>query len=299
MLYELKDVRTALGTFVTITVIHPDVKAGAEALRLAFNEIFRIQALMSVHDPDSEISQLNSRGSLENVSQDTRQVIRRSQYFSELSKGAFDITVLPVLDLWEEKHRQNAVPSEEEIAEKQKLVGYENTVMEGSRIRFTRAGMKITLAGAAKGYAVDKAVEILKIQGIKSALVNAGGDIRCIGSKTEKLPWKIAVRDPQDKRRVKTVLKISNRAIATSGTYQRSCKDILDPRSGRPVEGDIISASVLAETALDADILTKCLYVPGLTGAQEMLSKLSAVEAVIITRDGKIVKLPEIQPVEL
>jgi thiamine biosynthesis lipoprotein len=293
--YELKDVKTALGTFVTIIVIHTDVQVGAEAIRSAFAEISRIQALMSIHNPASEISLLNFNGKYEDLSQDTKYVIQKSQYYSVLSKGAFDITILPVLELWEAKNRCNTVPSEEDINEKQQLVNYKNTVIEDHRVWFTKTGMKVTLAGVAKGYAVDKAIETLINYNIKHALVNAGGDIRCIGGKTETLPWKIAVRNPQDKRRVSKVLEVRDKAVATSGTYQRTFKDILDPRSGRPAEQDIISASILAETAMEADILTKCLYVPGIIKGKELLQGLSCVEAIIINRDGDVMMLPEIK----
>jgi len=292
MVHLLKDVKIALGTFVTIIIAHPEVDAGNAAMRLAFTEINRIQNLMSVYSSESEVSLLNKNGFCAGLSDDTRQVIQKSNYYSKLSGGVFDITILPVLELWENKIKLHTFPSDEEILEKQKLVDYRNLVILNNQVKFNKEGMKVTLAGAAKGYAVDKAIETLIKCDIKNALVNAGGDIRCVGGKTDTLPWKIAIRDPLDKRRVCTVLDMRDRAIATSGTYQRSYNDIIDPRSGRPVEQDVVSASVLANSALDADILTKCLFVPGITKAREFFSNLSGIEAIAITRDGSIVNIP-------
>jgi FAD:protein FMN transferase len=292
MVHLLKDAKIALGTFITIIIAHPDVGKGKAALNLAFSEINRVQSLMSVYSIKSEVSLLNTNGCYEGLSSDTRYVIKKANYYSELSGGVFDITVLPVLELWQAHYRSSRVPSAEEIREKQKLVDYRNLVMEDNRVWFTRAGMKVTLAGAAKGYAVDQAIEMLIKCNIKNALVNAGGDIRCIGGKTDSLPWRIAIRNPQDKRRVSTVLEIRDKAVATSGAYQRPYNDMIDPRSGRPVEQEVASASVLADKAIDADILTKCIYVPGIKGSIKILSKLSGVEGIVITREGSILKVP-------
>ena len=293
MAYELKDVKSILGTFVTIIVVHPETNAGAEAIQSAFAEISRIESLMSVHSPDSEISQLNRNGYQNNISRETKYVLQKSQYYSELSDGAFDITILPVIELWGKKSKARVIPSEEEILEAQKLVGYKNIVIEDSNVWFSKAGMKVTLAGVAKGYAVDRAAENLIKHGIKNALVNAGGDIRCIGGKTESIPWRIAIRNPINQRQVSVVLEIQDKAIATSGAYQPSKNDIIDPRSGRPAEQGILSASVLAESAMDADILTKFIYVPGIKKGKELIRRFSGTKVITINEDGSITRMPE------
>jgi FAD:protein FMN transferase len=292
MIHEIKDVKIALGTFITITVVHPDIKTGKSAIQLALAEINRVQNLMSVYNIKSEVSLLNQNGHCDGLSKDTQYVLQKSKYYFELCEGAFDATILPLVELWEEKSRQRLLPTETEIAEKLELVGSQNLVIEDNRVWFTKKGMKITLAGAAKGYAVDRAIATLINCNITHALVNAGGDIRCIGGKTETEPWKVAIRNPLDKKRVSTMLALRDRAIATSGSYQRPYNDMIDPRSGRPVVHEIVSASVLADTATDADILTKCLYVRTIKDSREIWRNLTGVEGIAITRDGNIIKLP-------
>ena len=287
MVHVIKDVQNALGTFVTITIVHPNVDEGISALRAAFDEIYRIHDLMSVHKQSSEVGILNRKGYYEGVSDDTKYVIERANYFSDLSDGTFDITVLPILRLWEENARTSKVPTDAEISERLELVNYRNVIIEDKYISFRKAGMGITLAGVAKGYAVDKAIEALSQGNIRHALVNAGGDIRVIGGKTETIPWKIAIRDPRNKTRIVTTVELYDQAIATSGTYQRSFNDIINPKVGRPAQG-VLSSTIVAKKAIDADMLATCLFVLGAEKGIELLGRLDGVKALVITSDGSI-----------
>jgi thiamine biosynthesis lipoprotein len=166
-------------------------------------------------------------------------------------------------------------------------------MVENGCIQFRKAGMGITMAGVAKGYAVDKAIAALKRGNIRHALVNAGGDIRVIGGKTETVPWRIAIRDPRDKTRIVTDIELREQAIATSGTYQRSFSDILNPRIGRPSQG-LLSSTIIAEKAIDADILSTCVFILGAERGIELLKRLDGVKALMITRDGDILNYPEL-----
>lgn len=287
MVHVIKDVQNALGTFVTITIVHPNVDEGISALRAAFDEIYRIHDLMSVHKQSSEVGILNRKGYYEGVSDDTKYVIERANYFSDLSDGIFDITVLPILRLWEENARTSKVPTDAEISERLELVNYRNVIIQEENISFRKAGMGITLAGVAKGYAVDKAIEALSQGNIRHALVNAGGDIRLIGGKTETIPWKIAIRDPRNKTRIVTTVDLYDQAIATSGTYQRSFNDIINPKVGRPAQG-VLSSTIVAKKAIDADMLATCLFVLGAEKGIELLGRLDGVKALVITSDGSI-----------
>lgn len=289
MVHVIKDVQNVLGTFVTITIIHPNVMEGISALRAAFNEINRIHDLMSVHKQSSEVGVLNKKGYHEGVSNDTRFVIQRANHFSELSDGTLDITVLPILKLWEENARRNKVPTDAEISKRLELVDYRNILIKETNIRFRKAGMGITLAGVAKGYAVDKATEVLSQQHIRHALVNAGGDIRVIGGKTETMPWKIAIRDPKNKARIVTSVELYDQAIATSGTYQRSFNDIINPKVGRPAQG-LLSSTIIAKKAIDADMLATCMFILGTEKGRALLRRLDGVKAFTITSDGSILQ---------
>ena len=276
-----------MGTFVTITIVHPEVNEGISALRAAFDEIYRIHDLMNAHKQSSEVSVLNREGYYEGVSDDTKHVIQRANSFSELIEGAFDITVLPVLELWEENVYKSKIPTDAEISERLELVNYRNILIEDKNISFRKPGMGITLAGVAKGYAVDKAIEALSRGNIKHALVNAGGDIRVIGGKDETIPWKIAIRDPRNKTRIVTTVELYDQAIATSGTYRRSFKDIINPKVGRPAQG-VLSSTVIAKKAMDADMLATCMFILEAEEGIELIEKLDGVKAFVIRSDGSI-----------
>jgi len=285
--HVIKDVQNALGTFVTITIVHPNVDEGISALRAAFDEIYRIHDLMSVHKQSSEVGILNRKGYYEGVSDDTKYVIQRANHFSDLSDGTFDITVLPILRLWEESARTSKAPTDAEISERLGLVNYRDVIVQEKNISFRKAGMGITLAGVAKGYAVDKAIEALSQRNIRHAVVNAGGDIRLIGGKTETIPWKIAIRDPKKKTRIVTTVDLYDQAVATSGTYQRSFKDIINPKVGRPAQG-VLSSTIIAKKAIDADMLATCLFVLGAEKGIDLLGRLDGVKAFLITTYGTI-----------
>ena len=286
MVQIIKDVQNALGTFVTITIVHPDVNEGISAIRAAFDEVRRIHHLMNAHQQSSEVGVLNREGYYEGVSDDTRHVIQKANSLSERVEGAFDITVLPLLKLWEESVSQDKIPTDAEISERLDLVNYRNIFVEDRNIRFKKRGMGITLAGVAKGYAVDKAIEALSRSQIKHALVNAGGDIRVIGGRDENIPWRIGIRDPRNKTRIITAVELYDQAIATSGTYRRPFSDIINPKEGRPAQG-VLSSTVVAKTAVDADMLATCMFVLETERGVELIGGLGGVKVFVIGNDGR------------
>ena len=282
--YAIKGVRTKLGTIVTVVLIHSDIDEGSHALHAAFDEIDRISDLMSVRKETSEVALMNRNGCCDHVSSDTRYVIQRANYYAELSNGVFDITILPLLQLWEETTRRRRVPLEAEIDERLGLVDYRNIIIDEEKISFRKAGMGITLAGAAKGYAVDRAGALLRQNNIDHALVNAGGDIVAIGGKTDTDPWKIAIRDPKEKTRFAGTVELRDQAIATSGTYWRPFNDIFDAKEGKPARG-VVSATVVAEKAIDADILATSIFVLGAEKGRELIGRLERVESFVVEGD--------------
>lgn len=280
-LYRVKGVCNVMGTFASMAAVHHSPDEAKKGLYGAFGEIYRINDLMSVHKEDSEVSLLNRNGFYEGVSRDTKYVIQRANYFSELSDGVFDITILPLLKLWEESVRAKKLPAGVEIAKKLELVNYKNIMVEGNTVRFRKADIGITLAGVAKGYAVDKAIETLCGYNIKHALVNIGGDIRVIGRKTESMPWKIAVRKPRNKSRFSTTVELYDQAVATSGYYQRFFNDIIDPKAGKPARG-MVSSTIITDKAIDADILSTCMFILGKKRGMQLIRTLEGVKAPII-----------------
>lgn len=287
--------RNIMGTAVTITVVHPHVDEAKEAVGLAFDEMRKIESLMSIQKEDSEVSILNKNGFIENASAEVIYVVKKAIHYSMFSGGAFSITILPVLDLWEEKLKAGRYPTDEEIIKALELADYRNIRIDDGNIRFLRSGMRATLGGIAKGYAVDKAIKTLKQKGIKHALVNAGGDIRVVGEKVKGFPWRVAVRDPRDKKQFVTIVKLCDRAIATSGSYERfigegiKVSHIIDARNGKPVQ-NLLSATVIAKSAIDADALSTIVFLLGAEKGLKLIKGLNNVEALVVTKEGEIIK---------
>lgn len=287
-MYEIKGVKNLLGTFVSIKIIHEDKGSGIHAIDQAFREIQEIQNLMSLYDPNSEVFALNKIGFLEKLNKDTKFVIESAINYSELSNGIFDITILPLLRIWNGK-RFNIENSGIGIKERHNIVGYKNIIFENDSIYFKKPNMGITLGAVAKGYAVDKAIKVLKENKIRHALINAGGDIRAIGGKSKDIPWRIGIRDPINKKRVITSIEIFDKAIATSGSYQRPFNDIIDPRDGLPAQ-KLFSSTIIAEKAMDADVLATLIFILGVDEGIEVLDKIKAVNGVFVKPNGECVK---------
>ena len=278
-----KDTQVLMGTFVE--VISPD----ENAKDIVFAEIKRIEDLLSKYKPDSEISKLNKLGRLK-VSPDTFFIIKKAKSFWRLSDGAFDITVGPLLDLWGFTDKKFYLPSKLEIEGILKFVGSDKLLLQedDNMVKFKISGMKIDLGAIAKGYAVDCAVKKIKENGIKSCLINAGGQIFCLGDKFGK-PWHIAVQNPRDKNDILTYLDLKDKAVATSGDYEqyffkdnhRYCH-IFNPKTGYPVEPDLISVTVVAADGLTADALATAIFVLGKEKGEVLAKKFPDVKVKII-----------------
>lgn len=284
-----------MGTTVTITVYNDDKKEAERVIELAFDEIKRIDRLLSNYKNDSEVSILNRNGFIESPSNDMIYNVKKSLRYSELSQGAFDITVQPILDLYKDSfENKKRAPTEEEIEETLKFVNFENIVVEFKRISFEKDNMKVTLGGIAKGYVVDKAINVLEKNGISHALVNAGGDMRAIGSKGRK-NWSIALANPRNEREYVALIELNNKSIATSGDYERYFDDdkkfhhIVDPRTGYSAT-ELISVTIIADKAVDADALATAVFVLGQYEGLELIEKLENVEGILITKDKEVIK---------
>lgn len=283
--------RNAMGTTISITVIDFDETKAERAIDAAFLEIERIDNMMSRQKESSELFVLNSEGAILSASLDLVYVLQKSYYYSELSEGAFDITVLPILNLWADKVKEGSYPKPDEINKTLEKVGYKKISINMDNVAFKEKGMKITLDGIAKGYAVDMAVEVLKNHGIEHALVNAGGDLRAFGSKN----WTIALQNPENKEEYIVLFGICNESVATSGNYERYFNDvakvnhIADPRTGFSAKG-LISVTIVSEKATDADALATAVFVLGEEKGMRLVNALDGVESLIITSDKRILK---------
>ncbi len=246
--------RYVMGSFCSITA-HGE----AAAVEKAFEEIRRFDRILSDYDPKSELSRLNRERSLE-AGPELLAFVAESKRFAELSGGAFDVTVGPLVRLWGFKDGAFRVPSEEEIARELRKVGSARIEVEGRRVRLPE-GMELDPGAIGKGMAVDAAAEVLRKAGVKRALVDFGSSVYAIGR------WEVAVRDPFRNDRSLGVVTLENDSLSTSGNYEKFFKangavygHILDPRTGRPVQG-VASVSVVAPTATESDALSTAAFV--------------------------------------
>lgn len=288
-LTSLKRTEIIMGTLIEITVIPANEKAVGEA----FEAIKKVDTLMSTYKEDSEISILNREGEGQ-ISEETLEVIKDALRFSELSKGAFDITCRPLLNLWKKAKKEEKIPTEEEIEEACSLVGYQNIILDGNQIRLKKKGMQIDLGGIAKGYAVDKAVEALKKNGIKRALVNAGGDLYALGTNRQGEEWQIGIQDPREKDKIVDIIRVEDKGVATSGDYiryftleGRRFSHIVDPRTGLTVQDVPMSVTIVGPEATSTDALATGVFVLGPEEGMKLINSLPEVEGMIISEGMK------------
>ncbi|MGP8337356.1 MAG: FAD:protein FMN transferase [Methanosarcinaceae archaeon] len=289
--------RAIMDTIVTIGVLDTNETHALESINRAFVKIYYVDDLMSSYKNDSELSILNSQGYLDNANPDFVYVLKRSMYYSGISNGAFDITIKPILDLWKSKYSPGGTympPIPYEINETLELVDYSNITFNGSNITL-RPNMSIVLGGIAKGYSVDMAIESLKLDGIKSGFVNAGGDGRFIGFNEQDVPWNIGLQNPDKSGAAVIIMHLSDMSVATSGNYERYFSDaakvshISDPRTGYS-SMELISATVIADTAMGADALATTVFVLGEEAGIDLIESLDGIECLIITDDKRIVR---------
>jgi len=263
-----------LGTFVTITVAERDEERTQEAISAAFEEIRRIDLLLSIHKTNSETARLNASAATKpvEVSPELNFVLSKSLDIARRTDGAFDATIGPLAQLWGFIWKEYRLPSEVELERVLPLVGYRKVVIETNgvtaRVSFARAGMFLDFGGIGKGYAVDRAIEILRERGVTKAMVKAGGDLRVIGTPPGKNGWEVQIEDPA-KRGKRTTIVLREGALSTSGNYEnffevdgRRYSHIIDPRSGMPVEG-VVSCTVTAQTCLESDAYATGFFVMG------------------------------------
>jgi thiamine biosynthesis lipoprotein len=265
-----------------------------EDFSAAFKEMKRIEKLMNVHDPESEISRINRLGSKEaiKVSKEIFEVLKEALKYSGLTSGAFDVSIRPLSRLWGERGKLKEIPEVKEIEEKLPLVNYKDIVLNerNQTVEFRREGMALDLGGVAKGYVSDQAIKVLKGKGIKEALINVGGDIRVMGGRN----WKVGLQHPRKENEVLAVIRLKDQAIATSGDYQRyfikegkRYHHIINPKTGYPVT-KCMSVTVIGPNAIQTDILATGVFILGPEKGMELIESLKDIEGIIIDAQGMI-----------
>ncbi len=283
-----------MGTRVSVELWHENsAERATDCAGRVFREMRRIDKLMSPFRPDSELSTVNRDAAIQPVpvSPELYELIRRSLEFSRLSGGAFDISFASIGYRYD--YRRGIRPDAASIASAIDNIDYRQIRLEGGRIRFGRPGMRIDLGGIAKGYAVDRSIELLRDCGIEHALVSAGGDSRLLGDRNGR-PWMIGIRHPRREGEVALRLPLENSAISTSGDYERffvsngeRVHHIINPRTGKSAAGSW-SSTVIGPDATTTDALSTALFVLGPERGLKLIDQLDGLDAIIIDATGQI-----------
>lgn len=287
-----------LNTVVKITIYDSkDTKTleGAMELYDKYEKIF------SRTDPDSELYRLNA-GTLPQedgyyiLSDECAEVIKTGLFYSNLTHGAFDITVEPLSSLWDFTSEEKAVPSKEALEEASHHVGYEKVELDGNRIRFAEEGMALELGGIAKGYIADEIKKYLVERGVNRAIIDLGGNVLCVGEKENGKPFHIGIQKPfADRNETIGTIEVSDDSVVSSGIYERCFeKDgtfyhhILNPENGYPYENDLVSVTIISEKSMDADALSTSCFALGLETGLNLANNYPNTQAIFVTKDGKM-----------
>ena len=266
--------RMLMGTLGEIQLVHDDARLASGIIQQAFDEAARIERRMTRFDPQSEIGRVNAFGHLHGmpVSQDTARVIRRGLDWAQVSRGWFD----PALGRLTENWNQDPLP---QYPEKASLLGRTlfrevklTEAEKNTEVRFLTNAPRLDLGGIAKGYAVDRAIHLIREAGIEQALVNFGGDLRVLGGRTASSGWKVGIRNPHQKDEIAQVLKLRDQAIATSGNNEqrlepasgsRFVQHLIDPFRGHAFTQRLQSLSIIGDNCCDVDCLATALFFHG------------------------------------
>ncbi|MFC1639884.1 FAD:protein FMN transferase [Gemmatimonadota bacterium] len=295
--YKVCCSRPAMGTLVTVTALGTSSDQIEDAIGNAFQEMDRLVALLSRYESSSAVCCLNAQGRMRGLHPEFSRLVSRSLQFHEMSGGAFDISVEPIVDLF--RHRLDAEdpvePSRSEIAEVLELVGSRHIELTSNGVGFQRSGMSVSLNGIAKGYIVDAIAKVLEAGGIEDYLIDAGGDVRVGGTKEEGLPWTVAVQDPSKNDRFPDTIHLTDAAVATAGCYEKNfdCASrfhhIINSDTGLSPQVNL-SVSVVALSAMVADALATGVFVMQPHMGVRFVEALRGCECLIVDRSGRILK---------
>jgi thiamine biosynthesis lipoprotein len=262
-----------------------------------------IDETMSVYKPTSEVSRVNDLAARQpvRISQELFGLLTTALEYSRITEGAFDITYASVGYMYDFRERKR--PTEEQIQSALPAINYRHVLLDAatSSVRFSQPGVRIDLGGIAKGFSVDRGIDILLSRGYTHALVNAGGDSRVIGDRFGK-PWIIGIRHPDHPDQIITRVPLTDSAFSTSGDYERYFDEggvryhhIIDPHTGHSAS-KVRSATVIAPTATRTDGLSKTAFVLGPEEALRIYNGLPDVDAILVALDGRILYTKGLEP---
>lgn len=288
----VSETRLLMGTIINIKAVGSDPETASAAINACLDRMSVLEGVLSRFQPKSQLSRLNQVGMLEDAHPTLVSLIQKSKELSQLTDGAFDITVKPLLDLYQ---TSETLPTEEQIQSNRSLVDYRNLNVENQSVSFKQKGMSITLDGIAKGFIVDEGVAVLRQYGFENVMVEAGGDLMGLGENSLQSPWKIGLQSPRGELgSLITTITVKSKALATSGDYMQAFSQdfvhhhIIDPRTGHS-SLELASVSVIAPTVVQADGLATAIMVLGQDGIW-LAEKLPSCEAYAIGKNLDIFK---------
>ena len=295
-----------MGSIVTIKAYTDDEKECLRGIDEAFREMKEIDRLMSVFDERSQLSLVNHHSHEREIVVDERiiEVLTRAKEYSALTNEAFDVTVEPLMELYgfRDEAAAHSFPSDRQIAETLESVGMRNVTLDSrlSTVLLRHPKTRLDFGGIAVGYAIDRSVSILKSHGVTSALINHSGDLFAIGSPPEEDAWDVGIVDPMHPDSIITTLQIRDEALSTSGNYEkfieadgRTIGHLLDPHSGKS-PSTILSGTVIAPTAIEADALSTGLFVMGIEQQDQLIKRSHNLRFVGVTKNGQNVEVTRI-----
>jgi thiamine biosynthesis lipoprotein len=284
-----------MGTEVSVYLWSDDTEMGQLMLEEVFLEAARIDRLMSTYKEDSEISTINRLAAISPVSagEELFQLIQRSLDISVLTRGAFDITFDSVGQHYDFRARER--PDSETVQAERENIDYRYVRLDkaAGTILFLKKGVRINLGGIAKGYVVERGVDILANRGVQNAIVTAGGDSRLLGDRRGR-PWMVGIRDPRNEGQVAISVPLVDEAISTSGDYERYFDEdgiryhhIIQPSTGAPASG-VHSATVFGPDAVITDALSTSVFVLGVDQGLTLIGTLPDYESIVIDSEGRV-----------
>lgn len=289
-----------MGTVVKITIYNEDKK---KALNDAFDKVADLADRITVNQKGSEVDKINNNAGVKpvKVSKDVYELVKKALYYSKNSDGSFDLTIGPITQLWHIGFDDARKPSQEEIDQALRYVNYRDVKLDDAKqtVYLTKKHMQLDLGGIAKGFITDKVVDLLKKDGVTSAIVDLGGNIYVIGDSptgNQKNPWIVGIQDPKKPRGTSLgKLPEANRTIVTSGIYERylvvgdkTYMHLMNPKTGYPFDNNLMGVSIITKKSVDGDALSTATFDKGLDAGMKYIETQPDTEAIFVTKDKKV-----------
>ncbi len=296
----VKKEMSLMGTDFEISVVAPTEEIGYINIDEAVSEIKRIEGMISSWDKDSETSKINRNAGIApvKVSKELFHLMERSKKLSEITDGAFDISYASMDNIWKYDGSMDRMPTTSAIKASVSKIGHEKIILdfEEQTVFLKEEGMRIGFGAIGKGFAADKAKELLVSKGVKGGIVNASGDLTTWGTRETGEKWMVGITNPMDKDKIFTWLPIVESSVATSGNYEKyivfkgeKYSHIIDPRTGYPTKG-VTSVSIFSKRAELCDALATAVFIMGRDSGIHLINQLDGVEVVLVDGDKKIHK---------